>query len=76
MKKIIGLSLAAVMTVCAVKNGEQLGSISIVGDTSSHANNIVETDKIKASNSIGYPLTLFSPPPLVSFLGGLRKNIF
>jgi len=37
-----------------------IGLISIVGNTSSHANNIVQTNKIKASSSIGNPLTLLN----------------
>ena len=60
MKRIIGLSLVAAVAVYAADNNEQLGSISIVGDTSSHANNIVDTSKIKTANSVGNPLTLLN----------------
>jgi len=58
MKKAIGLSLVAVMAVCAAENVEELGNVSIVGNQDSHANNIVDTTKIESSMSMQNPLKL------------------
>jgi len=60
MKRVIILSLVATISVFGAENTEQLGSMSIVGDNESHANNIVDTSKIEVSNSVGNPLTLLN----------------
>ncbi len=60
MKKTIALSLATVLTVFAAESAEQLDAVSIVGDTESHANNIVDTSRIETSATISNPLMLLN----------------
>lgn len=60
MNKVIALSIVAVMSLYAADKSEELGTISIVGDNESHANNIVDTSKIEISNSVANPLRLLN----------------
>ncbi|MDF1880175.1 TonB-dependent receptor [Sulfurimonas sp. MAG313] len=65
-KKIIALSLVTVMSLLAADNtdtnssAEKLESISIVGDTDSHANNIIDTNRIETSGTVANPLLLLN----------------
>ena len=65
-KNIIALSLVATMSLMGAENtdtnssSEKLESISIVGDTDSHANNIVDTGRIETSGTVGNPLLLLN----------------
>ncbi len=51
---------AQLMAAGDTNESAELGSISIVGNNESHANNIVDTSKIEVSNSVGNPLTLLN----------------
>lgn len=78
MKKVIALSLIAATSLFAADNNvsEQLGSISIVGDTTSHANNIINTQQIKTSNSVGNPLTLLNNLPGIQVTTGSSFGLY
>ena len=54
------MSLATVLTVFAAESAEQLDAVSIVGDTESHANNIVDTSRIETSATVSNPLMLLN----------------
>ncbi|MEA3522045.1 MAG: TonB-dependent receptor [Campylobacterota bacterium] len=60
MKRTIALSLATVLSVFAAESVENLDAVSIVGNTESHANNIVDTSRIETSTSVQNPLNLLN----------------
>ncbi len=60
MKKVIVLSFVAAISLFASNDVAQLNTVNIVGDTDSHANNIVSTTTIDTASAIGNPLTLLN----------------
>ncbi len=76
MKKVIALSLVAAISVMGAESTEQLDSVSIVGDTSSHANNIIDTQKIQTSTTISNPLDLLNNIAGVSVTQGSTFGLY
>jgi len=76
MKKVIALSLVAVISILNADNTEVLDSISIVGDTSSHANNIIDTKKIETTTTISNPLDLLNNVAGVSVTQGSTFGLY
>jgi len=76
MKRVVALSLVAAISIYAADSSEQLGSISIVGDNESHANNVVDTSKIEVSGSVGNPLSLLNNVAGVHFTTGSSFGLY
>lgn len=60
MKKTIILSLLTVLAIHAADNTQKLDAISIIGNSESHANNLIDTSRIKTSSSLENPLDLLN----------------
>ncbi|MDQ7043763.1 MAG: TonB-dependent receptor [Sulfurimonas sp.] len=76
MKKVIALSLVAAISILNADNTEVLDSVSIVGDTSSHSNNIIDTQKIQTTTTISNPLDLLNNVAGVSVTQGSTFGLY